>query len=190
MATVNDRRHHRRVQGVSDLLEWALRYVERGWPVLPLYPIIDGKCQCPDNIYKRGKPGQRCSPGKHPYANLTHGYKDATLDPDRVRLWWGPTMWPDAGIAVNLELAHLMDIAPDGPADLAQFIAWGLPDTLTFRSGGGSGHQHFLYERPEAVPIDRLCEPGRYDILTGGYAVFPPTRHASGACYEWISYDG
>ena len=172
---------------MNERLEWALNYIAHGWPVLPLYPVINGKCQCPDNVYKVGPPEKwKCSPGKHPYANLRSGAKDATLDEERVRMWWGPTMWPHAGVAVNLGMARLMDIAPDRPADLAEFIARGLPETLTFRSGGGEGHQHSLYLLPESVPQTRLCLPGRYDIMSAGYCVMPPTLHASGNKYEWL----
>jgi hypothetical protein len=168
-------------------LEWALEYVRRGWPVLPLYAIVGGKCSCPDRVYKVGPDESKwkCSPGKHPYGNLQNGAKDATLDEDRVRLWWGPTMWPEANIGVALWEAGLMDIAPDGPVDLAEFIARGLPQTLCFHSGGGAGHLHFLYRRLPETPRARLCVPGRYDIMTDGYAVFPPSNHVSGGTYGW-----
>jgi len=172
-------------------LEWALEYVRRGWPVLPLYPIVGGTCSCPDRIYKVGPDPSRwkCSPGKHPYGNLHNGVKDATLDEDRVRLWWGPSMWPDAGVAIALEAGHLLDIAPDDLDDLADFIARGLPETLTFRSGGGEGHQHFLYRLLDGVPAARLCLPQHYDILSAGYCVAPPTLHYSGGRYAWLNYD-
>lgn len=171
-------------------LEWALEYVARGWPVLPLYPIVGGRCSCPDKIYKVGPPEKwKCSPGKHNYGNLHHGVKDATLDPDRVRLWWGPTMWPDANVGVALASASLLDVAPDNIDDLADFIARGLPETLSFRSGGGEGHRHFLYQLPPNVPYARLCVPGHYDILSDGYAVMPPSNHISGGQYAWEIYD-
>lgn len=169
-------------------IEWAREYVRRGWYVLPLYPIVNGRCSCPDRIYKIGPDAAKwkCSPGKHPYGNLHRGVKEATNDLTTVERWWGPTMWPAAGIAIALAPSGLMDIAPDNIADLAEFIARGLPDTLTFRSGGGAGHQHFLYRRPPDAPIARLCVPGRYDILTDGYCVAPPTEHESGTRYEWL----
>jgi hypothetical protein len=175
---------------MSELLEWALRYVARGWPVLPLYPIVDGKCSCPDRIYKVGSDPLKwkCSPGKHPYGNLRNGVKDATLDPDRVKAWWGPHMWPDAGIAISLAGARLLDVAPDDVDDEADFIARGLPETLTFTSGAGRGHRHYLYLMPEGVPQARLCVPGHYDIMTDGYCVAPPSRHVSGGVYRWDLY--
>jgi hypothetical protein len=166
---------------VKTRLEWALEYVTRGWPVLPLYWIVNGECSCTP----RQKREKKCTPGKHPLANLHHGVKDATLDPDTVRRWWGPTMWPDANIGVALWEAGLIDVAPDGIDDLAEFIARGMPETLSFRSGGGEGHRHFLYQRPPNTPRARLCVPGHYDIMSDGYAVFPPSNHVSGGEYAW-----
>lgn len=173
------------------LLDWALEYVRRGWYVLPLYPIVNGKCSCPDRVYKVGPDPSKwkCSPGKHPFSNLPHGVKDASNDPNRIRMWWGPTMWPDAGIGIALGPSDLLDVAPDGVDDLADFIARGLPDTLSFRSGGGEGHQHSLYQLPPGTPHARLCVPGHYDIMSDGYCVAPPTRHASGGQYTWSRYD-
>jgi hypothetical protein len=170
-------------------MEWALEYARRGWPVLPLYPIIDGKCACPDRTFKVGPDPRKwkCTPGKHPFSNLVHGVKDATLDPERVKLWWGVTMWPNANIGVALWEAGLVDVAPDNVADEAEFIARGLPETLTFRSGGGEGHRHYLFRRAPDTPRTRLCVPGHYDIMSDGYAVFPPSTHISGGRYAWLN---
>lgn len=171
-------------------LEWALEYARRGWHVLPLYPVVNGRCTCPDRVYKVGPPEKwKCSPGKHPYANLIHGVKDATIDVARVAMWWSEQMWRDAGVGIALGPSRLLDIAPDGIDDLADFLARGLPETLTFRSGGGEGHQHYLYRLPDGVPQARLCLPKHYDIMSDGYCVAPPTQHASGGQYRWDNYD-
>ena len=171
-------------------LDWALEYVRRGWYVLPLYPIFNGKCECPDRTYKVGPDPKKwkCSPGKHPYHHLQHGLKDATNNPDRVRLGWGQ-LWPRAGIAIALQTSGLLDVAPDGVDDLADFIARGLPETLSFRSGGGEGHQHHLYRLEPGAPVARLCVSGHYDIMSDGYCVAPNTLHVSGGQYTWLNYD-
>jgi hypothetical protein len=171
--------------------EWALEYVGRGWYVLPLYPIVGGRCSCPDRIYKIGPDPMKwkCTPGKHPFGHLQRGVKDATNDPKRVDLWWGQTMWPNAGVGIALAPSGLLDVAPDGVDDLADFIARGLPETLTFRSGGGEGHQHFLFGLPQGAPHARLCLPKHYDLLSDGYCVAPPTLHESGGTYQWLAYD-
>jgi hypothetical protein len=164
-------------------LEFALHYgVDRGWPVLPLYPVIDGKCQCPDK-YKREK---KCKPGKHPYGNLTHGVLDATTEPVKINRWWGQ-MWPNAGVAVALKPANLLDIAPDSETWRQTFVDRGLPPTLSLSSGGGPGHEHHLYERAPGDPVKRLNKSGQYDIMSDGYAIVPPTVHELGPTYAWLS---
>ena len=51
-------------------LEFALRAAERGWPVIPLHWVKNGKCSCG---------AQDCpNTGKHPLTE--HGVNDATTD--------------------------------------------------------------------------------------------------------------
>jgi hypothetical protein len=95
-------------------------------------------------------------------------------------------MAPTANIGVDLAAARLLDIAPDSPVFQAEFIARGLTPTFTFYSGGGEGHQHWLYRLPEGVPQARICRSGEYDILSSGYAILPPSRHISGGLYTVV----
>lgn len=162
-----------------ELLEAVLRYRSFGWYVMPLHTPTGGVCDCP----KRDK----CeSPGKHP--RTLHGLDDATRDEAKIRRWWG--MWPHANIGVDLARSGLIDIAPDSVEWHAEFIARGLPETLTFASGGGEGHMHYLYLRTENCPLTRICEPGKYDILSAGYFVAPPSLHVSGGLYHWTHTPG
>lgn len=158
-------------------LEAALSYAQLGWPVVPLHTPIVGVCDCP-------KRAACISPGKHP--RTMRGVDDATTDLDKIRLWWGPRMWPQANIGVDLIRAGLLDVAPDSIQWQAEFIAQGLPRTASFRSGGGDGHEHHLYQRPGTCPAHRLCKTDEYDILSAGYAVMPPSLHSSGAHYDWL----
>lgn len=160
------------------VLAAALAYVRLGWPVLPLHTPKDGVCDC-------GKREACESPGKHP--RTMHGLDDASLDEDQVRRWWG--MWPHANVAIDLARAGLVDAAPDSVEWHAEFIARGLPTSVSFASGGGQGHEHYLFARPERCPAHRLCREGEYDILSNGYAVMPPSVHQSGQQYAWLSED-
>lgn len=153
----------------------ALLYAQLGWPVVPLHTPIEGVCDCP-------KRADCQSPGKHP--RTMRGLDDATLDESSVRRWW--TMWPNANIAIDLARSQLVDIAPDSLEWFAEFTARGLPPTLQFASGGGPGHAHHLYARPEGCAVYRLTRTGEYDILSAGYAVMPPSLHASGRLYTWL----
>ena len=161
----------------SAALEWA----RNGYPVLPLYPIRDGTCACPDKYKLAGK----CKPGKHPIGNLVpNAHQDATTNPAVVSTWW--TLWSDANIGIALGPAGLVDVAPDSVEWHAEFIARGLPRTLHFRSGGGDGHEHYLYLRSAFAPSVRIAKRGKYDVLSDGYCVAPPSVHESGHAYEWI----
>jgi hypothetical protein len=153
----------------------ALNYAEIGWPVVPLHTPVDGVCDCP----KRA----RCeSPGKHP--RTLHGLDDASCDEATIRRWW--TMFPRANIGIDLARAGLVDIAPDSIEWFAEFTARGLPPTLRFASGGGEGHAHHLYARSAECEVYRDCQTGKYDVLSNGYAVMPPSLHASTRRYTWL----
>jgi hypothetical protein len=88
-------------------------------------------------------------------------------------------------IGFNLKASRIVAVAPDSPEWLAKFEQRGLPETATYQSGGGEGHVHFLYRLPEGGPVARICRSSEFDIMSAGYAVAPPSRHASGQFYTW-----
>ncbi len=156
-------------------LHEALACAARGWPVFPCWPTRPGGiCTC-------NQSGGCKHAGKHPLT--PNGCNDATCDVDQIRRWW--RQWPDANVAVSLEPAGLVDIAPDSPAALERFRSLGLPRTVTFESGSGAGHQHHLYQRPGACPTTRICHSGDFDLMAAGYALLPPSRNGVGA-YHWL----
>jgi hypothetical protein len=74
----------------NPLLEAALGYAQRGWPVLPCKPR-----------------------GKVPLTE--HGCKDATLSIDTIVDWWA--RWPAANVGIATgEVSGLLvlDVVPDG----------------------------------------------------------------------------
>jgi hypothetical protein len=161
-----------------DMLTWALQYRALGLWVVPLHtPREDGSCDCPKGV-ECGR-----NSGKHP--RTMHGLDDATTDEEKIRRWWG--MWPHANIGIDLVRSGLVDIAPDSIEWFAEFTARGLPETLRFASGGGNGHEHWLYRRSPECPAYRLTETGQYDVLSAGYAVAPPSLHRSQRRYAWIN---
>ena len=151
-----------------------------GWHSVVLHGITTGGvCSCGDNPCKN-------KPGKHPLTE--HGDKDASTETRVIWDWFH--RWPDANIGIALEPSNLVDIASDSPDWLERFQQRGLPRTAMFRSGGGEGHRHYLYQRQAGCPASRLCRSGEYDIMAAGYCVAPPSRHASGGQYEWIISPG
>ena len=70
------------------MLNKALGYARRGWPVVPLHTPKDGRCDC-------GK-ADCASPAKHP--RTKNGLNDATTDERAIRRWW--RLWPDTNIGL------------------------------------------------------------------------------------------
>lgn len=157
------------------LLDAALSYAARGWPVFPLHSIRDGHCSCRD--------GAACSrPAKHP--RTPDGRTGASCDPVIIGRWW--TCWPDAniGIATGME-SGLLVVDLDDP-DAVDEVR--LPDSPCTVTGGGG--RHVLYRRPpdgRYITGTRVLGPElRVDSRAdGGYIVAPPSAHVSGRCYTW-----
>jgi hypothetical protein len=131
-----------------DMLHAAVDLATRGFWVAPLcWPGNDSRCGCP-------KAHQGHDIGKAPLT--VHGIKDSSIKVADLFNWW--KQWPLANLAIDLERSGLLAIAPDSPEWLIECIRRGLPETrLVARSGGGDGHFHFYYRRPEECPIGRGC---------------------------------
>jgi bifunctional DNA primase/polymerase-like protein len=77
-----------------------------------------------------------------------HGYKDATVDPEKIREWWdampsaNPGFYPGGSDDAVLDIDH-------GLTDLESFIAWrdrnGIPATYTVRSGSRPEFKVHMY---------------------------------------------
>ena len=139
-------------------MEAALQYAGRGWRVFPLN-------------------------GKVPRAG-THGFQDATVDPDVIRGWPSNA---NVGIATGAGLVVIdVDARHGGGDTLAELEArhGRLPETVSVETGGGGEH---LYFRTDAEVRNSAGElgPGLDVRGAGGYAVAPPSVHPSGRRYEW-----
>ncbi len=95
----------------SENIAAALSYAERGWPVLTLHSLIDGRCTC-DN--------PKCSKSiaKHPVASLfPHGYQDATTDPEEIKFSFSGSH-TNIGIATGAKSGIVvLDVDGDGGTD-------------------------------------------------------------------------
>lgn len=155
-------------------LEAARSYAERGWAVLPLHSIENGRCTCGRDDCP--------SPGKHPLT--PHGVKDATTDLDQVQAWWLEWPWANIGIATGSQSGIAVidvDERAGGFLSLSQ-IAPMLPETLTVQTGGGL-HWYLAVQEPIHT---RQIAPGIELRGDGSYVVAPPSRHANGRDYQWI----
>ena len=165
-----------------DRLEEALRYIELGWFVLPLWwPIGLDRCACPD-------PNCR-SIGKHPIGSLApRGEKDATRAPAVIRKWW--LHHPDANIGGCPGRSGFIAIDIDprngGESSWMKLEAeHGVaPETVTSQTGDG---RHLLFAHPGGLLGSGKGLGVGIDIRGDtGYIVLPPSLHKSGKSYRWI----
>jgi hypothetical protein len=154
----------------TSLLDAALDYASRGWPVFP--------CR-----------------GKQPWiakADGGHGFQDATLDPAQIRRWWSD--WPEANIgmptgAVSNTVVLDVDPAKGGRAAIEALCQSyvPLPPTMQSFTGGGGVHYFFLHPGEALQNSASRLGPGLDIRGDGGYVILPPSRHPSGPGrqYEW-----
>lgn len=163
---------------MNPLLDAALAYAARGWPVLPVHTPTEHGCSCRSSACQ--------AVGKHP--RTQHGLNDATVDSTVITEWW--STWPDANIglvtgsrsglvALDIDTRHGGD---DTLAELERKHG-PLPETVRNLTGGG-WHEMFAYPN---VPVKSKANlaPGVDIRGDGGYIVAPPSRHASGQNYGW-----
>src|SRR5687767_8619448 len=84
----------------SEVLEYALRYAQAGYKVLPLHSVRGNRCSC-------GKPDCE-SKGKHP--RLPNGAHGASSDEQTIRSWF--QKWPDANLGMTLSGLVVVDVDP------------------------------------------------------------------------------
>ncbi len=165
-------------QSTPDLLAHALAYAERGWPVLPLHSWTGSRCSCGRD--------DCTSPAKHP--RTAHGLKDATGAPAIIRGWWRRWRMANIGLATGFAFDVLDMDGLAGAASLVSLLAEHgqlpvLPTVLTPRDGG----MH-LYLLPTGLgnSAGKLA-PGLDYRGVGGYVVAPPSVHANGGTYAWLT---
>jgi Bifunctional DNA primase/polymerase, N-terminal len=176
----------------------ALGYASRGIPVLPLhYPLphrsdlqpVSGDLQSAVERVGCSCRDPSCGQvGKHPLGSLVpHGVKDASCNRARVLAWW--TRHPQAN--VGLATGHRFDVLDvDGPAGEQAIRTLAAEHGLQssgplVRTGGGGWHFYLAPTdlgnvRPQG--LEHVDWRGR-----GGYVVAPPSRHASGQAYHWMT---
>jgi hypothetical protein len=171
------------------MLQTALAYAAKGWPVIPLHTPTQDGCSC----------GKRdcASPGKHP--RTEHGLKDGSRDEAQIRQWW--EKWPDANLGILAGQKSgllILDVdGEDGKAALQALTAahGSLPQTLRVKTGrtGTDGQRkgfHYYFRAPAEATIRNsagILGKGLDIRADGGYVVAPPSLHASGLPYEWLT---
>lgn len=143
-----------------ELLEAALSYAKRGWPVFPTNaikePLVEG------------------------------GVTAATTDPAKIKAWWA--RYPRANVAVDVGGAGMMVIDLDPGHDLKELEknVGPLPKTLLQASTPRGGRHLFFALAPgELVANSASKLANAVDVRSfHGYVLVAPSRTADGA-YTW-----
>ena len=158
----------------STMLDAALIYAAHGWPIFPCQPI-----------------------NKVPYPR-THGFKDATTDPERIRRWWSRV--PDSMIGIALGARSgifAVDLdrkpgQPDGVATWAKLNPGGIPQTLSSTTPSTGQHHFFRHccdlrnvELNGVAPGIEIKAEGGYVILPPSFCTDPKFNNGAGAGYRW-----
>lgn len=143
------------------LLDAALLYASWGWPVFPLRA-------------HQKRPATR------------NGFKDATIDPERIRAWW--TRHPDSNI--GLPTGHAFDVidvdVPDGVDSLLELRAQ--DNEVHGQVSTSSGGTHF-YITPTGDGNATRFMPGVDYRGCGGYVVAPPSNLGRpGRAWTWVHH--
>jgi hypothetical protein len=172
----------REMNSGNTLLDAALSYAKRGWHVLPLWWIHDGKCAC------GGANG--CTPGKHPHSQLApRGCHSATTDENLIRSWWAACPSANIGIATG-EASGIFIVGPDGAKGVAELADLErdndpLPATPTAKTGSGGEHIVLQWPANGGIRNKRNHRDLSIDIRgEGGYFVAAPSRNGRGP-YRW-----
>ena len=161
------------------MIEYALDYAARGWPVMPLHSWTGSACTC-------GR--SNCSsPAKHP--RTQNGLKNATTDEAQIRTWW--EKWPEANVGLRTgDVFDVLDVDGDEGWESLQpyFEKHGpLPDGPVVATGGDGWHFLFLPtgENNKAGFLPKVDWRGQQ-----GYVVAAESLHSSGKHYAWAKDSG
>ena len=155
-------------------IDYALRYAELGWNVLPLYEITqDGVCACGNPVCH--------SPGKHP--RVKNGLIDATTDHAILKMWFD--RWPQANIGVRTgPESGILAIDIDGERGEQSIEGRFLPPCFEQLTGGGGRHLVYAHNGGRLKSGTGIL-PAVDSRADGGYIVVEPSNHISGNTYEW-----
>jgi hypothetical protein len=123
-------------------------------------------------------------PDKHPLVEWK-SYQAQPPHVDQIDEWW--MRWPDANVGVITgQVSGIVVLDADGPKGLESLKALGTPAT-TWLSRTGRGY-HQWFKHPGVLIGNRAGVRPHLDVRgDGGYVVVPPSLHASGRRYEWIT---
>ena len=160
----------------SSRLDYALNYFDHGFIPVPVCWTKDGQCACP-----RKHTGRQI--GKAPLIK----YNQGKIDRNRIEYWFGQ-LFPNANIAINLEDSKLVVIDADSEEAVNEIEmklkGMNIPTVKTNRG------KHYYFKMGESTPHGKTTQKGlskKIDIMSTGLMTVPPSTHASGHVYQWIT---
>lgn len=165
------------------LLDAALTYAAQGLHVFPVHYPIRNK----NGLFCSCHLGNDCTDiGKHPYYDQTlipNGVLNASTNSNLIQTWW--ENWPSANIGIATgEKSNLFVCDADSPIIVNDAEMRGLPPTRRVRTGNG---QHAYFKHPGFKVPNKVKVEGFDFRGDGGYVIAPPSLHASGKQYEWLT---
>jgi hypothetical protein len=167
---------------MSEMLDAALGYVERGYRIFPCHHPVGGRCSCGHRDCTRV--------GKHPRINEWQTV--ATSGARTIEAWWRD--WPNANIGLPTGAANGVTVLDEDPrhGGNATMVALEarhgqLPLTVIMRTGSGGYHYFFRHVIPDVGNSANRVGPGLDVRADNGYVLVPPSLHASGTRYEPFS---
>ncbi len=177
------------------MLQEALAYLERDWPIFPVCTPIPDKPGCciqhgnhAEANHKRAIEGKAAlaKPGKHPL--VSWGWLQQELpDEDNVREWW--SRWPEANIGLATgALSGVVVLDSDSMDALTAVLSNGGVEPTAMVTTGRPNGIHWYLQHP-GYRVVNFASPSGHEGLDfrgdGGYAVLPPSLHESGERYRW-----
>jgi hypothetical protein len=172
------------------ILDAALLYAARGWPVFPCHRQTKRPLLKPDI--------DRATGAEIPNAG---GLKKASTDPEPIRGWWKrwpkamigvPTGSPIGAFVVNFDAGidektgQVFEVSKLIRALCLELDA-ALPETWTAETPRGGRHLYFKLPKG-SPPGNRAGLIGRVDVRgDGGYVIVPPSVRSDGKSYRWIT---
>lgn len=165
------------------MLEEAKALIELGMPIIPVCPA--------DHAHMSAKHIQRCRcPGKTPLiAGWTTHNKTTLTDLQN----WQTQFHGSFNIGLPLgDASKYCGIDVDGDAGvqlLMQMSHGNLPNTWEFATAAGS---RLLYRIPDGIKTKKFKQTGAGPheecalLCTGQQTVMPPSKHHTGATYQWV----
>lgn len=164
----------------NEILTEALQCIHRGWYVIPIHGIVEGKCTCNSKNCR--------SPGKHPI--IRNWPEKASNNSQVVIQWW--KKYPEANLGVLTGIQSgimVVDVDPrnGGNESLKKLVKeyGALPHTIQSHTGGDGDHFFFKCDS-QYIKCKCNFRPGIDIKANGGYIVVPPSKHISKENYYWV----